>query len=901
MSDLDELIDGSADPVAVRTVVRRLDGELSQRLSQDRNLIRPFVAVAAASHSLSRLMETDPAALDVLSALDDRPEVPSSGSGAAEPSGAAALDTGATADEVEDLVRWKRREYLRIAARDLLGLDPVETTTALLAEMATDVLKSAVRIVGAGDLAVIGMGKLGGTELNYASDIDILFVGGEVREARLVMEVARRCFRVDANLRPEGRDGPLTRSLESYAAYWARWASPWEFQALIKARPVAGDLELGERWAEASASALWGRAFTRDDLGSLRDMKGRIEADVERKGVADREVKRGPGGLRDIEFSVQLLQLVHGRVDERLRSPTTLAALREMAAGGYVDAEDAVHLADSYRFLRRVEHALQLDEELQTHTLPAERDKRRRVARVLGYRGSPEAGPTEAFDGELLRQRNLVRSIHERLYFRPLLDALAGAGRLSPAAAEAALVTFGFTEPERVRQAARELTHGINRSSRMMQQLLPLLLDWLSGTPDPEGGLLGLRKLATGELQTRELASTFRESPEAARRLCLLLGTSALMGDVLAANPDLIGRLADPSDLRTLPRTDLVSSASRALGWRGDAGDRQQALRRWKRRHLLGVAARDIFGEAEVDRVGADLAGIAEACIHMAVETVAPEVPFAVVALGRLAGAELAYGSDLDLVFVHGGDGAAGQREAQRAAAELVRFLGGTTPAQRIFAVDPDLRPEGRAGPLARSLEGYIAYFDRWALTWERQAMARARPVAGDPDLAGEFMKVLEQVVWVPPFTPEDEREVRRMKARIERERLPVGDDPDFHLKLGPGSLSDVEWTVQLLQLRHGIQGPGTMDGLEALLAAGAVTEGQAAVLSAAYRFCERTRNRWWLVGSGPASPNALPQAEAGARLARSLGTSPSGLRDDYRRVTRRSRQVVKRLFYDRA
>lgn len=898
MSDLDELIDGSADPVAVRTVVRRLDGELSQRLSRDRSLVRPFVAVAAASHSLSRLMETDPAALDVLSALDDRPEVPSSGNAAAEPIGANSIDTGDTAVEVEELVRWKRREYLRIAARDLLGLDPVETTTALLADMATDVLASAVRIVSASDLAVIGMGKLGGSELNYASDIDVLFVGGEVRQARLVMEVARRCFRVDANLRPEGRDGPLTRSLESYEAYWERWASPWEFQALIKARPVAGDTDLGERWAEASTEALWGRAFTRDDLRSLRDMKGRSEAEVERKGVADREVKRGPGGLRDIEFSVQLLQLVHGRVDEGLRSPNTLAALREMAVGGYVDAEDAVHLADSYRFLRRVEHALQLDEELQTHTLPTERGKRRRVARILGYRGTPEAGPTEAFDGELLRQRNLVRSIHERLYFRPLLDALAGAGRLSPAAAEAALVTFGFTEPERVRQAARELTQGINRSSRMMQQLLPLLLDWLSGTPDPEGGLLGLRKLATGELRTRELASTFRESPEAARRLCLLLGTSALVGDVLVANPDLIGRLAEPGALRTLPRSDLVSSADRALGWRGETADRQQALRRWKRRHLLGVAARDIFGEADVDQVGTDLTGIAEACVHMALETAAPAVPFAVVALGRFAGAELAYGSDLDLVFVHGGDGATDQREAQRVAGELMRFLGGSTPAQRIFAVDPDLRPEGRAGPLARSLDGYIAYLDRWALTWERQAMARARPVAGDRDPADGFMEVLDRVVWAAPFTAEDEREVRRMKARIERERLPVGDDPDFHLKLGRGSLSDVEWTVQLLQLRHGIQAPGTLDGLKALLAAGAVTEGQADVLSAAYRFCERTRNRWWLVGSGPASPDALPQAGDGTRLARSLGTSPAGLRDDYRRVTRRSRQVMEHLFY---
>jgi [glutamine synthetase] adenylyltransferase / [glutamine synthetase]-adenylyl-L-tyrosine phosphorylase len=886
--DLPELADRSADPEAVHTVLARIDGVMGERLRSEPEVAQAFVAVVAASSSLARLLETDGQSLAVLGRLDSRPELPE-------------LPVDVSEDAIAQLVTWKRREYLRIAARDLLGLDSVDVVTEQLAGLARDVLRSAVRLAGATELAVIGMGKLGGGELNYASDVDVLFVGGNVSQARAVMNIARHCFRVDANLRPEGRDGPLTRSLESYAVYWDRWASPWEFQALLKAVPVAGDPVLGTAWVQAASSALWDRPLTSDDLRSLRAMKARTEQQVLDQGVADREIKRAPGGLRDIEFSVQLLQLVHGRVDPALRAPNTLTALGEMAAGGYVADDDARGLADAYRFLRRVEHVLQIEEELQTHVLPEDRDERRRVARVLGYRGTPEAGPTDAFNRELKRQRNLVRSIHERLYFRPLLDSLAGVGPLSPATAENALAAFGFADADRARAAVRELTRGLTRSSRMMRQLLPLVLDWLSDTPDPDMGLLGLRRLASGELRTMELASAFRENPEAARHLCLLLGTSQLIGDVLVANPDLIVRLAHPRRLRTQPRPDLVDSAQRALGWRTELGDRQQALRRWRRRHLLGVAARDVFGQADVAQVGTDLTALAEACVSAALRSLAPSVPLAVIALGRFAGGELAYASDLDVVFVHDGRTQDEHQEAVRVASGLMRFLGGDTPAQRILAVDADLRPEGRDGPLARSLEGYRSYFERWAHTWERQALARARPVAGDASLGGRFMEVVEQVVWGRPFTDGDEREVRRMKARIERERIPPGEDPDFHLKLGRGSLSDVEWTVQLLQLRHGVRAPGTIDALGALVGFGAVSEGESDVLATAYRYCQSTRNRWWLVGSEPSSVDALPQrADDAARLARSLGTTVSGLRDDYRRVTRRARHVMERLFYGR-
>jgi glutamate-ammonia-ligase adenylyltransferase len=884
-AELPELIERSADPLAVRSALDRADGSVSKALASDPALARAFVATVAASRSAARLIHTDPGALAVLADLDT------------------AVADGTDVD-ADDLVRWKRLEQLRIMARDLLGLDDLETTTAALAGLAAAVLRAAVRIGGPGDggLAVIGMGKLGGRELNYASDVDVLFVEGDARQARKVLDVARRCFRVDANLRPEGRDGALTRSVDSYVAYWERWAQPWEFQALLKAAPVAGDPEVGREWASAASHALWDRRFTADDLRSLRILKERSETDVVRRGMAEREVKRAPGGIRDIEFAVQVLQLVHGRADTDLRSPTTLTALAEMRAAGYVAPDDADGLADAYRFLRRVEHALQIEDEQQTHTLPSDRDRRRRIARVLDYRGTPEVGATDAFDRDLARQRNVVRRIHERLYFRPLLDALAGAGRMSPDAAASALASFGFADADRTRAAVRELTRGLTRSSRMMQQLLPLVLDWLSTSPDPDLGLLGLRKLASGEQRTMELANAFRDSPEVARRLCQLLGTSGLLGDILAANPDLIVRLADVDRLQTLDHAGLADSAERALDWRTDVQDRQQALRRWRGRHLLGVAARDVFGAADVVAVGSELGALAEASADAALASLEPRVPVAVVALGRFAGGELSYASDLDVLFVHEGTTPTDHEEGLRVAAGLMRFLAGPTPAQRIYEVDADLRPEGRQGALSRTIEGYATYYDRWALTWERQAMARARPVAGDPQLGARFLDLLDRVVWGRAFSSDEEREVRRMKARIERERIPPGEDPEFHLKLGRGSLSDVEFTVQLLQLRAGIRAPSTMGALELLSSAGAVSDDDADVLRAAYRFCERTRNRWWLIGSAPSAVDALPQRPDDlSHLARSLDTSATQLRDEYRRVTRRARRVVERLFYGKS
>jgi len=879
-------IERCAAPAPVAAALDQLgqtQPDLDEWLADDGGRGRRLVAVLAASRSLTRLILTRPEALEVLGDVDRRRPV-----------------EAVTEDR---LTGWKQLEFLRIAARDLAGIDDLPTVGRNLADLATDVVEAACGLCGVDQLAVIGMGKLGGRELNYSSDIDLIFVGDGPPEAleadaRRVMDLARHSFRVDANLRPEGRDGRLVRTVESYEAYWDRWAEPWEFQALLRATPVAGDKALGLRFHETAQRWLWSHPFSADDLRSLRAMKHRAEEQVIRRGLNEREIKRGPGGIRDIEFTVQLLQLVHGHADADIRSPNTLLALQEMTAAGYVDAGDAEQLVEAHAFLRTVEHRLQLVDEQQVHTVPDDPGAVEHLARVMGYRDTPDADASEGLWRDLRRQELTARSIHERVYFRPLLEAFASTGgALSPEAAVARLVAFGFTDARRTQAAVRELTRGLNRASRLMQQMLPLMLDWLSVSPDPDLGLLQLRNLLAGRQVHATLVETFRESPEAAQRLCLLLGTSRLLGDTLAHNPDLVPRLPIASRLGTAPPAELVERAASAAAWRSSPPQRQHALRRWNDRNRFGVAARDVFDLADVSTVGRDLTHLAESVIEVSLAALEPRVPFAVIAMGRFGGGELSYASDLDVIFVFDGTGAADAAEADRVATSLLRQVGGPTPAERLYEMDAGLRPEGRQGSMARSLEAFRSYWDHYALVWERQAMIRARPVAGDLDLGQRLIDQLAPAVWDGGLSDDDTREIRRIKARVERERIPANEDPAFHLKLGRGSLSDIEFTAQLLQLRHGVAATGTVDALDLLTGAGMLDATDAATLVEAYRFCEGTRNRWFLVNSAPA--DSLPsQPNELLWLARSLSTTPTELREHYRRVTRRARRVVERVFY---
>jgi [glutamine synthetase] adenylyltransferase / [glutamine synthetase]-adenylyl-L-tyrosine phosphorylase len=338
-------------------------------------------------------------------------------------------------------------------------------------------------------------------------------------------------------------------------------------------------------------------------------------------------------------------------------------------------------------------------------------------------------------------------------------------------------------------------------------------------------------------------------------------------------------------------------------------------LRRFKRRELVRVAVRDLTGDLPVERAGTELSAIAQACLAAGLLIAMreagegpPPVRVAVLAMGKLGGTELSYTSDLDVLFCHepvpGADPEVANKAADRVVRELLRGLSAVTPEGTCFRVDPNLRPEGRNGPLSRTLGSYLAYWDRWALPWERQALIKVRPVAGDSELAARFCAEAEDRVYRDSLDAASVAEVRRMKARVESERLPAGADPKLHLKLGPGGLADVEWTVQLLQLRTGGSHPsvrvqGTLSALEELARIGALEAGQADWLADAYRLCQRIRNLAYLVAGRPVE--SLPtDPVALERLARAMGDpGRQRLLEDYRRATRRARRVVDTRFWD--
>ena len=914
-ADVMTAIDRSADARTARTLLLRAveaHPELADELVELPLVRDGLIALACASRSLASAVIADATLLDPLRDTDDFARERT-----AETYRAVWFVDGEPNDR--GLRRWKRREFLRIAVRDLLAEADMPTVSRELAALAQVCLEQALAIVEPDvSFAVVGMGKLGGRELNYASDIDVLFIhdgdaAAAERTARALLATMTVpsedgiVFRTDANLRPEGRHGPLTRTLESYATYYDGWARTWEFQALIKARPVAGDARLGEEFMDLITPRVWPQMLDPDAIREIRAMKERAEEITERKGLAERELKRGRGGIRDIEFAVQLLQLVHGRGDDSVRSPTTLDALHELADGAYVDRPDVDRLDRAYRFLRTVEHRIQLYDEQQTHTIPSDEQARTRLARVLGYRDSPERTALERFEAEHREHQRAVRGIHERLFFAPLLETLAGTGPLSPEAAEERLAAFGFTDVERTRAAVRELADGLTRRSRVMQELLPVILEWLSETPDPDLGLLQLRRLVEGPARSASLAVTFRDAPGAAERTCHLLGASRVVGDALRRHPEFVDTLDDDDALAIeTTRAELTADAFDTLEWRGDEEQRREGLRRFKRRELLRIATRDLLGYARLESTERELTVLAEACLEAALASLRSPVPFAVIGMGRLGGAELSYASDIDVMFVYDGESPSDFDDAEHVAAQLVQEIGATTAEGQTFRIDARLRPEGNQGPLARSIGGFAAYYQQWGLTWERQALTKARLVAGDAALGARFAAVAAEFTYGRPMTDDDIREIRRMKARIERERIPPGEDPQFHLKLGRGSLSDVEFTVQLLQLVHGgdhpeLRAPATIDALERLRASELLAADDADVLEEAYRFCERARNARYLQSAQPS--DALPSDRAELeRLALLLGyvhQPHTALRDDYRRVTRRARRVVERVFYE--
>jgi glutamate-ammonia-ligase adenylyltransferase len=846
------------------------------------------------------------------------------------------------------------------------------------------------------------MGKCGARELNYASDIDVIFVAepyqhdhdsGEPTDeevlrtaTRLAAGLVRACerttpegslFPVDPNLRPEGRQGPLVRSLASHLAYYERWAKTWEFQALLKARPAAGDLALGRRYSEAVTPLVWQASRRENFVEDVQAMRRRV-IDTLPKAMAGRELKLGPGGLRDIEFAVQMLQLVHGRDDRRLRVPGTLPALAALADGGYVGRADAEDLAQAYRFLRQTEHLLQLYQVRRTHTLPTDPAVLRRLGRALGSNqkpvipnvrvvppgppaplrgpGAAVVPPEQAFTEAWTKTAQRVRRLHEKLFYRPLLDAVAklpsGAARLTPEAARARLEALGYRDPAGALRHIEALTSGLRRRAAIQRTLLPVLLGWFADAAEPDAGLLAFRQVSEALGDSPWFLRLLRDETKAAERMALVLASSRYATGLLLRAPEAVALFADDAELVPKP-ADALRAEMTAAARRHDRDAEQAAVavRSLRRRELFRVAAANVLGLIDLAQTGEALTAITTAALDAVLAATITKVEaelggllptrFAMIAMGRYGGHESGFGSDADVIFVHDpparpvepaepdapdAPGTAERRASDAAHAvgiELRRLLQIPAPDPPLV-VDTDLRPEGKQGPLVRSLAAYAAYYARRAAPWESQALLRAEFAGGDAELGARFIALADRYRY-PEGGLGDQaaREIRRIKARVEAERVPRGTDRALHLKLGPGGLSDVEWTVQLLQLRYGhaidgLRTTRTLTALDAAVEAGLVEPPDAAALSAAWCLAARIRDAIMLVRGRPGDTLPAKHDELTA-VARLLGYKPTepdpehpghggasswsdtpaaALEEDYRRAGRRARQVMDRLFY---
>ena len=812
------------------------------------------------------------------------------------------------------------------------------------------------------------MGKTGARELNYISDVDVMYVvGGALDETQATavgsavasaltdiisgVGTLAPLWPLDAALRPEGKDGVLVRSIDSYRSYYTKWAQSWEFQALLKARPMAGDMNLGQQFIDLTAPLVWQASARENFVSDAQAMRRRVEKESA-KTRDDRRIKLGPGGLRDVEFTVQLLQLVHGRSDTHLRSAATLEALNELIDGGYIGRSAGQAMSRCYRFERLIEHRAQLSRLRRTHDLPKKEANLRRIARSIGtdLEGKNLTNATE-LEKAFNRTRRQVRTLHEEIFYRPLLSATASLSeaemRLSPQAARERLAAFGYRDPDGAMRQIEALTEGLSRRAAILRQLLPVMIGWMGMGADPDQGLLSFRRLSDAIGSSHWFMGMLRDSRLVAKRLSYICSGSRWTSDRLSETPQAVSWLDDDADLQIRPREVLAGEVAsllrrRLLGMRSEnyeqvATEAISTLLAIRSREQLRSAMADTLDGVDPLRGAAALSQVTEVVLDGAIRVahavaiaqtqgpqalekgvdetghlLAAHAEHAIIAMGRLGGAELSYASDTDVLFVHRPRPGATTTQAQTEADQLARWLISAlkTDAMHALVLDADLRPEGRNGALSRSLDAYREYYERWGQVWERQALIRARYVAGSHTVGQLFTELIAPLRYSTKGLNTDElRQVRHLKARMETERLPRGTNPRRHLKLGPGGLSDVEWAVQLLQLRHAhthpeLQTTSTLQALQAANQAQLINQTDTQTLRQAWLAASRLRSAN-VLATGRTSGyrlELLPNTAIDLRMVARLLYYPAGqdaqVEEDYLRAARHARTVVEKLLF---
>jgi glutamate-ammonia-ligase adenylyltransferase len=923
----------SADPLRALLNFSRLCDGMPKRaawfgeLREDARLRRRVCDLMSFSQSVADNLIRRPELLAVLRndvAVPSRPEM--------RKAAKAAVDEFENAKEqLEALRRFRKTETFRIAVLDMESRtwndeDDFNRVVRQISDLAIVSIQTALAILAPDTtgFAVMLLGKGGARELNYSSDVDLIFIhdgdspamntlGTALLKAITDTTMEGTLWRADMRLRPDGKSGALVTPMGYALSYYESFAAAWEWQALLKARGVAGDARLARRFRKFTRGVTWAKRADDSHLGEMLAMKKRMEATLE--GSDPENVKQGPGAIRDAEWVVQQLQMMIGPERRRARAAATLRALRRLDEFSSLSHREVEQLREGYLYLRVLEHRLQLMDERAVRDLPTDPAERAALARRMGEtaRGAVACRHLEE---DHARHRAQIRAAAERLFwawkeehgedevekFGLLLDSLSTEAQVRLGRIAGGTSTNPFPAP----------------FARQVRVALPAALDALDGAADREKAISNLERLCEASGNRLSLLRSLGDSPGLARAVYAILGGSSRLTDTLVRFPQLLDLAANRASLAK--RKPFEEARFDCIDFCLPFEDRAAGLRQWKDREMLRIGLRDLAIGASPQEITAEIADLCQSCLQFANSEIArrrpnsSQIEFAVLGMGKLGGGEMHYASDADIMFVFNQPPGSrwethdAAREATHWAEELTRLMGERTRDGVCFELDARLRPDGRSGPLVRTIQGFIDYFERESAglaVWERQALTRARYVAGDPATSGRLMAAIRSVAFPDEWRPEWSDELRHIKHRVENERAAKGARSGvIDVKLGPGGISDIEWTAQWLALRHGarvvpMQTPNTLRQLEAAQGAGLLTEAEFTALQNAYVFLRRAELRLQITQEGgvKAIKTGTTEFEAWARAIYPTDESAAErFTEEWTHFTAEARKVFERV-----
>ncbi len=905
------------------------------------------------------------------------------------------LEETSTIDEHDEMAKtlrlYKQKEYLRIGGRDLLGLAKLEEVVKEISDFASVSLEAANRFSlrklkeehgtpyeegpdgskKEAELTVIGMGKLGGRELNFSSDIDIIYIcssekgetegvskGGTVRGkidlhsffVKLSKSITKLIgnptedglvFRVDLDLRPEGKSGDLINSLRSAEIYYESWGQPWERGAMIKARPVAGSMKVGQDFIDMIRPFVYRRYLDYTAIDEIKSMKEKIDSNQKRKERGHFNVKLGKGGIREIEFFAQAIQLINGGKDTGIREKSSLKTLHCLRERKYITLEEEMNLKDAYIFLREVEHRLQIFHGRQTQSLPDKVESIEKVAKTLRFKDNPY----ETFTKKLETTTDNVHKIYSRLFYEPKKKLEEDASKeilylLEEDNALESLSGYGFVNPEKALHNLKLLSEGppfahySAKARALLKKIAPFLITKIISSQAPDMALANMERFISTVGARSTLLSLLAENRKIMELLVRLFGTSAFLSRFLIEHLELLDSfITHKMGTAIKERKTLYQELSSMIDSTSDYEERLNVMRRFRNIEMLRIGMRDISGDLTPKEVSAQITYLADTCLQKAFEMAHKdlkgkygvpsftdnseannEASFAILGLGKLGGEELIYGSDLDIIFIYSDSGETRPLSKSnkcktitnheffaKLAQKIIATISLMTSEGFVFKLDARLRPSGSSGPLVTSLAAFELYQRERAQIWEKQALLRARFCAGNHNFGEKLIVRTQALIYDKPLLKKDESEINRLRMRMEKE-LGKETAETIDIKLGAGSLVDIEFIVQLLQLRHAkewvvIGGANTLSALEALKEEKSLSPEDYHFLTEAYTFYRLIENRLRIVEDRGGSKLSLGDTKIES-FSKGLGfKNATGFIGEYKKKSKEVRKIYKRIF----